>query len=347
MFKIFVLRTSQYFSSIHIAGFYDPINDNHAVHKNVFAVKELAPQLCPSRICTSDFLCGILLLRGFVRLFFSNYIVYYTLTRRDAFSLKMEEVPLDDYAPLPTSPERNIADSPPANPQTQMESNLGVDDLGVDTAIDTRRQTQPRPKLDSERLLGDAGLPVLRNFVGRVQFKGKGHEKRDLTKLLSAYQIWGHQLFPKANFEDILAMCRRTGNDRDVRSWRQTALENEMYGKGDKEDLPSYPASPRSPVAETRPEKDSNVPASSEGIKVASEPDNLANLFTSDELEAAQDIQARTGKDSDETHLTTRHESRENNQHSERDGDGHGDGNEDEDEDEVAAAMEIYNDLGL
>lgn len=281
--------------------------------------------------------------------FFSNYIVYYTLTRRDAFSLKMEEVPLDDYAPLPTSPERNIPDSPPANPQTQMDSNLGVDDLGVDTAIDTRRQTQPRPKLDGERLLGDTGLPVLRNFVGRVQFKGKGHEKRDLTKLLSAYQIWGHQLFPKANFEDILAMCRRKGNDREVRSWRQTAVENEMYGKGDKEDLPSYPASPRSPVAEPRPERDSNVPASSEGIKAASEPDNLANLFTSDELEAAQDIQARTGKDSDETHLTTRHESREDNQHSERDGDGHGDGHEDEDEDEdeVAAAMEIYNDLGL
>lgn len=43
---------------------------NDAVHKNVFAVKGLAPQLCPSQICTSDFLCGMLLLSGFVKLFF-------------------------------------------------------------------------------------------------------------------------------------------------------------------------------------------------------------------------------------------------------------------------------------
>lgn len=247
----------------------------------------------------------------------------------------MEDLPLDEYAPLPPSPEREAVNLPARDPLTQIEDGLGEgDDLGVDRAIDPKRQSHPRAKLDGQRLLGNDGLPVLRKLVSRVKFKGKGHEKRDLTKLLSTYQIWGHRLFPKANFDDVIALCRRAGNDREVRTWRQNTVESEMYGNRDAPASPLSPASPSSP-SRRMPRHHVDASGAMNDSEASTANQDLSNLFTGEELEAARDMQAEMGS------------TKENNINGQTMEEKGMHGKSDDDDDDVAAAMEIYNDLGL
>ncbi|KAK9479445.1 replication fork protection component Swi3-domain-containing protein [Lipomyces japonicus] len=84
------------------------------------------------------------------------------------------------------------------------------DDLGIDTDV----VVKPRKavaKLDVERLLSVDGLLDLRVRAQRMRFKGKGHEYKDLGRLLECYQLWAHNLFPKAKFADFLQTTERLG----------------------------------------------------------------------------------------------------------------------------------------
>lgn len=77
---------------------------------------------------------------------------------------------------------------------------------------------RPQPKLDSQRLTSDRGLPALRTLFENVRFKGKGREVEDLRLLMQKMENWAHRLYPKLRFEDFIDRVEQLGNKKDVQT---------------------------------------------------------------------------------------------------------------------------------
>lgn len=76
----------------------------------------------------------------------------------------------------------------------------------------------PRPKLDTERLLlEDNGLPELvRSAYDLIYEPDK--EIANLRKTLALLEHWSHRLFPKYTFKDFLEKCETLGKKRPVKT---------------------------------------------------------------------------------------------------------------------------------
>ncbi|KUJ09313.1 Swi3-domain-containing protein [Mollisia scopiformis] len=108
----------------------------------------------------------------------------------------------------------------------------------------TRKPQAPRVKLDEDRLLSAAGIPKLRNKAKHhLKFKGKGHEYSDTARLLSFYQLWLDDLFPKARFLDALAMVEKMGHKKRMQMMRMEWI-NEGKPRPDNDDLFDEPTLP-------------------------------------------------------------------------------------------------------
>ncbi|XP_038162788.1 TIMELESS-interacting protein [Cyprinodon tularosa] len=77
---------------------------------------------------------------------------------------------------------------------------------------------RPQPKLDSQRLISDRGLPALRTLFDNVRFKGKGHEAEDLRLLMHKMENWAHRLYPKLQFEDFIDRVEKLGSKKEVQT---------------------------------------------------------------------------------------------------------------------------------
>lgn len=99
-------------------------------------------------------------------------------------------------------------------------------------------------------MLGPDGIPKLRKRAAGLKLKGKGHEVRiskssiallfhilttrvydlkfsDASRLLSFYQLWLDDLFPKARFLDALAMVEKAGHKKAL-----VTARNEWINEG-------------------------------------------------------------------------------------------------------------------
>ncbi|KAK4149823.1 replication fork protection component Swi3-domain-containing protein [Chaetomidium leptoderma] len=112
--------------------------------------------------------------------------------------------------------------SPSPEPaKNDKEKEKSKDVLGIEKQLDLKRKPRaPRVKLDDTRLLSDKGIPKLRKMGPKLKLKGKGHEFSDAARLLSFYQDWLDDLFPKATFLDALAMVEKTGHKTTMRNAR-------------------------------------------------------------------------------------------------------------------------------
>uniref|UniRef100_A0A3B5AXX6 TIMELESS-interacting protein n=1 Tax=Stegastes partitus TaxID=144197 RepID=A0A3B5AXX6_9TELE len=77
---------------------------------------------------------------------------------------------------------------------------------------------RPQPKLDSQRLTSERGLPALRTLFENVHFKGKGHEVEDLRLLMQKMENWAHRLYPKLQFEDFIDKVEKLGSKKEVQT---------------------------------------------------------------------------------------------------------------------------------
>ncbi|XP_072236006.1 TIMELESS-interacting protein [Leuresthes tenuis] len=77
---------------------------------------------------------------------------------------------------------------------------------------------RPQPKLDSQRLISEKGLPALRTMFSDVRFKGKGHEAEDLRLLMQKMENWAHRLYPKLQFEDFIDKVEKLGSKKEVQT---------------------------------------------------------------------------------------------------------------------------------
>ncbi|KAH7126212.1 replication fork protection component Swi3-domain-containing protein [Dactylonectria macrodidyma] len=104
---------------------------------------------------------------------------------------------------------------PPTNTskkRKEQESGLGID---KEVSVQKRARV-PNVKLDEERLLSENGIPKLRARARDLKIKGKGHEFSDAGRLLSFYQLWLDDLFPKAKFLDALGMVEKAGHKKRI-----------------------------------------------------------------------------------------------------------------------------------
>ncbi|KYK58778.1 hypothetical protein DCS_05796 [Drechmeria coniospora] len=121
---------------------------------------------------------------------------------------------LDNYTVDDLSDDPFASPSPPSSAKRKEPSSSG---LGIDEEVSVKKRARvPNVKLDEERLLGPAGIPKLRERAGSLKIKGKGHEFSDTARLLSFYQLWLDDLFPKARFLDALAMVEKAGHKKQV-----------------------------------------------------------------------------------------------------------------------------------
>ncbi|EXF77546.1 chromosome segregation in meiosis protein 3 [Colletotrichum fioriniae PJ7] len=106
---------------------------------------------------------------------------------------------------------------PPEAKDASTNKRKQAEALGLDEEVEVAKRVRvPRVKLDEARLLSDNGIPKLRKRAGNLKFKGKGHEFSDAARLLSFYQLWLDDLFPKAKFLDALSMVEKAGHKRQI-----------------------------------------------------------------------------------------------------------------------------------
>lgn len=106
------------------------------------------------------------------------------------------------------------------------DSNVGNDDGTDDTKkrkIDPKTSQKrvvrnPQPKLDAERLKGPKGIHTIEQQFVDFKFRGKGHEKSDLNKLMKKLEYWSHRLFPKFEFDDCLTKLEALGAKKPVQT---------------------------------------------------------------------------------------------------------------------------------
>ncbi|XP_077569584.1 TIMELESS-interacting protein-like [Stigmatopora nigra] len=77
---------------------------------------------------------------------------------------------------------------------------------------------RPQPKLDSQRLTSEKGLPALRTLFDNVSFKGKGHEAEDVRLLMQKMENWAHRLYPKLQLEDFIDKVEKLGAKKEVQT---------------------------------------------------------------------------------------------------------------------------------
>ncbi|KAL1856830.1 chromosome segregation in meiosis-related protein [Diaporthe australafricana] len=122
--------------------------------------------------------------------------------------------------------EGDVDDDPFASPKPEDNSRSNKrkepgDGLGLDEEVSVAKKARvPRIKLDQDRLLSEKGIPALRKRAGKLKLKGKGHEWGDASRLMSFYQEWLDDLFPKAKFLDALAMVEKAGHNKMMQSMR-------------------------------------------------------------------------------------------------------------------------------
>ncbi|KAI5924542.1 replication fork protection component Swi3-domain-containing protein [Camillea tinctor] len=143
---------------------------------------------------------------------------------------------------------------------SQSKKRKDASGLGIEEEVAvTKKPRVPRVKLDETRLLSEKGIPRLRRKARDLKFKGKGHEFSDTARLLSFYQLWLDDLFPKAKFLDALAMVEKAGHKKYMRMKRielieegkprsaATADDFDIFGETEEREPANFPA-PLAPI---------------------------------------------------------------------------------------------------
>lgn len=124
----------------------------------------------------------------------------------------MEDYPLHDVENEDEAPEESAGAADNGSEQEETGEN-------VKPAVKKRVVTNPRPKLNKDRLAGAKGIPELLRMSKNVHWRGKGHEVHDLDTALSLLEHWGHRLFPQMNSDNFFSNLERLGMKREVQTY--------------------------------------------------------------------------------------------------------------------------------
>lgn len=158
---------------------------------------------------------------------------------------------LEAYAAFDSDPE-DLAQRPPLNTTRDDKAILSPrkrkagDDLRdeiVDEEVKITKQRRKIPKLDTDKLISDPGLPKIRNLLRtnqlkkKLRLKGKGHEFSDTARLLNFYQMWLDNLYPRAKFADAVQMVEKAGHTKKLQMYRRSWIDEGKPGFVRREDV--------------------------------------------------------------------------------------------------------------
>ncbi|XP_056235922.1 TIMELESS-interacting protein [Seriola aureovittata] len=124
----------------------------------------------------------------------------------------------ETFPPLPPPHSPGQGGQEEGDPFANGEEEGDVSKLAEVPAAKRKGVRRPQPKLDSQRLISERGLPALRTLFDNVHYKGKGHEAADLRLLMQKMENWAHRLYPKLQFEDFIDKVEKLGNKKEVQT---------------------------------------------------------------------------------------------------------------------------------
>ncbi|GAA5990753.1 hypothetical protein JCM5350_007356 [Sporobolomyces pararoseus] len=140
-------------------------------------------------------------------------------------------------------------------------------DLGeLDADAQPAKKRKAIAKMDETRLLGSTGFPKLMQDIKRVKLKGKGHETQDLKRVLSVYQLWTHQMYPKTNLQDTLTTVEKLCHKRSVQRALKTYKDEWKNGTAQPSSLhPEFDLDPET-LAQLQREREDEEEGEETGI---------------------------------------------------------------------------------
>lgn len=106
----------------------------------------------------------------------------------------------------------------------------GSAEIDQDPTAVAARKRRPMVKLTGEKLVSPKGLPyVVKNAPKRIHISKRRSSYENLCNVLQFYQLWAHEVFPKAKFKDFVGLCEGLGKtDKLLREYRIGLLQDEM-----------------------------------------------------------------------------------------------------------------------
>lgn len=104
---------------------------------------------------------------------------------------------------------------------------LSTDNIAEEPILPKRKKIN---NLNENHFLQHKGLNYIRKNSSKIR-KRMDHkdEYKNLNALLGWYQLWGHSIYPKANFKDFLEMSRRVGSvSKRLRLKRESYIYEDM-----------------------------------------------------------------------------------------------------------------------
>ena len=119
-------------------------------------------------------------------------------------------------------PTENVAD-PSA-------SSMAAAAAAAAAAASGRPSFRKRVNLDTDKLLDpEKGLDyVMKNARKRIRISKQNSTLDNLSSITQFYQLWAHNLYPKAKFKDFLLMAENLGNQIEIKSYRRDLYTKEL-----------------------------------------------------------------------------------------------------------------------
>jgi replication fork protection complex subunit Csm3/Swi3 len=158
-----------------------------------------------------------------------NSLLNYDVSDNDDDPFREIDTTLHELDKAPNGTKRKAAGS---------DGKEDADALGIDEEVKITKKRKPVAKLDEARLLSQPGIPKLRalarskSIASKLHLKGKGHEYSDAAKLLSYYQLWLDNLYPRANFADGLQLVEKVGHGKRMQVMRREWIDEGKPGYG-------------------------------------------------------------------------------------------------------------------
>ncbi|OAQ32050.1 hypothetical protein K457DRAFT_30457 [Linnemannia elongata AG-77] len=129
--------------------------------------------------------------------------------------------------------------------------NTGAPVEGDLATVNVAKKRAKMVRLDSEKLLGIQGFPMLMAQGKRLKIRNKhrtsaekdANSKKNLADLMMLYQTWAHNLFPKSTFRDFILQAEaKCKSDKQIKAsmngWRDAywdEVREKQYGVDDTE----------------------------------------------------------------------------------------------------------------
>lgn len=181
----------------------------------------------------------------------------------------------------------------------------------VEEEVKITKQRKKIPKLDTDKLLSEPGLPTIRNLLrsGRLKkklrLKGKGHEFSDAARLLNYYQMWLDNLYPRARFADAIQLVEKAGHTKKMQMYRKSWIDEGKPGYMRREEMDTAFDIHNDGAREQPQGQDTHT----NHLSKASLEEDPASMFFGDDEEDDSRDDDHNGPDDDELEALLAHES--------------------------------------